>query len=480
MSSARYGELSLRPLGTLWERVRNRLESGGTSPSIDCWLEDVDLREDTEGNLVVFCSNAFSRNWIQDRYHDTLVKLLKEETGREVSVAFDLHSCAEPATARSCEEVRHEVPMVNLAARGLPSASIPGLESCHPQAQAAPLAGWNPRYQFENFVVGDSNRFAWAASQEICRHFRREYNPLLVQSPTGLGKTHLGQAIAHALHLQDPTRRIRCCTSEHLFTDMIQHMRDRNILAFKDKYRKDCDAIVLDDIQFACRKNGLQSELTYTLDELLNSGKQVVLLANLPPEGRSDLQEGFRSRIFSGLTVSIDMPDFDMRLAILRQFAHSASLPLSEATLEAVAHLVRSHVRDIEAAFNRLVATHCLSNRAIDPGSAEELLKDLAPVERLPLTIQDILDHVSRYFGIDTESLRSRSRQRKLLVPRQIAMFLSRKHTAEPLQEVGKHFKKDHSSVLYAVRSLERKLEQNPRLRRETEFIEDRLLGRTR
>ncbi|MEW6441507.1 MAG: chromosomal replication initiator protein DnaA [bacterium] len=480
MNATSAAEPSLQRMDSLWERIRRRL-GVRFPPAVDCWLQDVGLVQDPMGNLVLLCSNSFSRNWLKEKYRDLLAELLRQEMGRDVPLAFEL---AENQSARAelwperLAEVcsNHSEAPGTSSSGGCPAERDPAMTAEPIAAPAVPFFGWNGRFRFETFVVGDSNRFAWSAGHELCRQFRREYNPLLIQGGTGVGKTHLGQAIGYLLHAQDPSRRVRYCTSEEFFTDMIHHIKSKSILEFKEKYRKQSDVLILDDVQFASKKNGLQAELTYTLDSLLNAEKQIVLLGDLTGEAQAHLQESLRSRIFSGLTVSIQAPDHATRVAILRQFALTCPIPVCDATLEALADRVRSNVRDLESAFKRMVALHLFSNEPIGPASVAESFRGLPQSRRTPLSVRAILERVARHYEIATEAMTSRSRQRKVLYPRQIAMYLSRKHTCESLEDVGAHFNKDHSTVVYAVKSLEKKLLVSPRLRREVEFIERKVL----
>jgi chromosomal replication initiator protein len=257
---------------------------------------------------------------------------------------------------------------------------------------------------------------------------------------------------------------------------MIRHIKDKDIPSFKTKYREACDVLILDDIQFLKGKNALQAELCYTLDVLLGRGKQVVLLGNLPARGRNGLDENLDSRIFSGLAVTMEPPEYETRLAILNQFARASAVPFSQDTLARVARLVSSHVRDLEGAFNRLIAMQSLSPEPIDPVTIDRLFGNTGCASWKPTDPKMIQGHVAKYFGLDPEALCSRSRKRKVHYPRQIGMYLARKHTHGSLESIGHLYNRNHASVLHAIRSLEEKMRSNARVCREVRFIEDKLL----
>ncbi len=457
-------------MNPLLQKIQQRIRDLEGLGHLECWLEEIRLSEDAAGNLVVNCPNSFTVERLSGRHRGTLASLFEEEIGRNVNLTFRVTPSPAPGP-------RPIVPLGRTARPTPPDGKAAPAGAREPASPEGPFPEWNPRYRFSTFVTGRSNGFAWAAAQEVCRGFRFEYNPLLLHASTGLGKTHLGQAIAHRVFRENPNLRVRWATAEGFFAEMIRHVRDKTIFAFKKRYREECDLFVLDDIQFLKEKKALQSELCHTLDVLLNRGVRVVLLGNLRPKDRQGLDENLASRIFSGLSVSIDPPDYETRFAILSRFAHASGLPLPDETIAAVARRVRSHVRDLEGAFGRLAALHRFSRRPPRPEEVERLFEGLHPATHPPLNHRTIKEHVARYFGLDPEVLSSRSRKRRILYPRQIGMYLARKYTCESLESIGALYDRDHASVLHAVRSLERKMAAQPRVAREVEFIEQKLLS---
>lgn len=451
-------------------RVRERIQAQETSRHLEYWLQDVALAEGGQGDLTLMCPNAFSVQWLSGRHAQALASLFSEEAGRDLRLTFQIDRSTAPRSTPGDS--------VSAAASDPDPPPAPGpaagLNETVPMK--SPFPGWNPRFRFSTFVSGRSNGFAWSAAKEVSRRFHSQYNPLLIHASTGLGKTHLGQAIGHRLFEENGNLRILWRTAESFLADMIRHIKDRDVPSFKAKYRDACDVLILDDIQFLKGKNALQAELCHTLDILMDRGKQVVLLGNLPPRGKNGLDEGLESRIFSGLAVTMEPPEFETRLAITRQFARTFGLQASDEVLEAVARNVRSHVRGLEGACKRLLALQSLAHESIDLETVERFFRNPAIPSRKPADPRTIRDHVAKYFDLAPGMLSSRSRQTTVHYPRQIGMYLARKHTQASLASIGHLYNRGHASVLNALRSLEKKMRISARVTREVGFIEEKLL----
>lgn len=462
----------------LLKKIQLRLQGQETSPQLECWLQDAVLAEELDGHLTLICPNVFSKQWLQGKYKGSLEWAIREETGKEVALNFRV--LEHPSGVQCSNNDLTSPPRTTTQETSSTTGAITTDEVVQKEKQETANSASSPsrktRYSLSGFVVGPCNRFAWSAVHEVCKQIDNHYNPLLLLASTGLGKTHLGLAIQDRLRKQDSCQRVLYGTAEGYFSEMIQHMKNQSIFSFKHKYRKDCDTLILDDIQFVLGKKALQSDLCHTLDTLLHHEKRVVLLGNLPSDDIDKLHENFRSRIFSGLVISMERPDYETRIAMLRQFARSAKVSLPEETFEVLARVVPSHVRDLEGAFHRAIALQTFLSQPLDPQTLEMHLRDLPGSHFGSLTLERIATHVARYYELPSEALASRSRHKKVLYPRQVAMYLSRKHTHESLEAIGKQYNRDHSSVLYAIKSLETKTARSPLLLRELRFLEERLL----
>jgi chromosomal replication initiator protein len=338
------------------------------------------------------------------------------------------------------------------------------------------ITGLNDKYQFSNFVVGECNRFAWTAAREVCLRFQTAYNPLYLHSQTGLGKTHLGQAMGHLYAQKNLYFKIRWCTAESFSSEMIYHLKNKTLSAFKHKYRQDCNILFLDDVHFLRGKKWIQTELCYTLDVLLNEGKQIVLMGRVIPNDLDGFQEELTSRMFSGLTAKIHPPEKETRIAILKLHAANMGVPVPDTVLVTIADTIHNHIRNLTGAFTRILAMSSLLNRPIDQELAEEVLRDFQERRSDNFTLDVICHHVARYFHLEPNLLGARSRKQKIYYCRQIAMYLSRKYTHDSLQSIGRLYNRDHASVFHAIQTLENKMKSSSRIRREVDFIEEKLL----
>jgi len=449
-------------------KVRQRIRSLETSRHLEYWLQEVVLAEGAQGDLTLKCPNAFSLQWLSGKHGAALSSLFSEEAGRNLRLTFQVDRPSDTsAVAEEAEGTTAPAPTPDRE---------PGTGTSETASPKEPFPGWNPRFSFSTFVTGRSNGFASSAAKEVCRHANSQYNPLLIHGSTGLGKTHLGQAIGHRLFAGNENLRIQWKTAETFLTEMIRHIKEKDVPSFKARYRDACDVLILDDIQFMKGKTSLQAELCRTLDILINRGKQVVLLGNLPARGKNGLDENLESRIFSGLAVTMEPPEYETRLAIMSQFARSCRFPVSEEVLAVVARCVRSHVRDLEGAFNRLMALQSIAHEPMDSETVARHFRDSATLPQRPSDGKTIRDHVAKYFGLQPDALASRSRKREVHYPRQIGMHLTRKHTHASLESIGRLYNRGHASVLNALRSLEKKMDSSARVTREVRFIEEKLL----
>jgi len=451
---------------------------------ISCWLEDLHPIKEAPNRIVLCCPNSFSQKWIENNYLQQVAEEIHLMVGTEVEVSLRVasppdissHSQGQPRLEHMVESKETDQPdhapgpvIVAKSDQGVPAESI--ARDC-----PLPITGLNQRYQFSNFIVGESNRFAWSAAHEVCLKFQTPYNPLYVHSETGLGKTHLGQSMAHLLRGSNLAHKIRWCTAEHLSEEMISHLKSKNLSSFKQKYRQGCDILFLDDVHFLRGKKWVQTELSYTLDILLNEGRQIVLLGRNSPNDLEGFQADLTSRMFSGLTARIDPPEKETRLAILKLHAAKAGVAVPESILETIADTINSHVRNLEGTFTRILAMSSLLKRPIDKELTDEVLRDFEERRKDEFTLEAIRNHVARSFHLDAILLCARTRQQKIYYCRQIAMYLSRKYTQETLQTIGRLYKRDHASVFHAIQSLENKMRTSSRIRREIAFIEERLL----
>lgn len=323
----------------------------------------------------------------------------------------------------------------------------------------------NPRYTFESFVVGNSNRFAHAASVAVAEGPSKAYNPLFLYGGVGLGKTHLMHAIGHYALEQNPHVSVVYVTSETFTNDLISAIGKKSMVDFRNKYRN-VDILLVDDIQFVAGKESTQEEFFHTFNALYEASRQIVISSDRPPKDIPTLEERLRSRFEWGLTADIQPPDLETRIAILRKKAIDDNLTISHEVLNYIATHVQSNIRELEGALVRVTA-HCnLHNQPLNLDTVASALKDIlkAPPHK-PITLEGIMDVVAKHYNIKISDMTSRRRTKNITFPRQVAMYLVRNMTDRSLPEIGEAFGgRDHTTVIHAVEKIERELKLNPSL----------------
>jgi chromosomal replication initiator protein len=348
---------------------------------------------------------------------------------------------------------------------GLPSDADSDNQKIRNAARSTQTTGLNSRYRFDNFVLGKSNELGFAAASQIAQKPGDAYNPLLLYGSTGLGKTHLLHAIGNMIRERRPSTKVIYLDSERFVSEMIKALRHGAIDNFKKHYRS-AGALLIDDIQFFAGKKSSQEEFFHTFNALLDSKQQIVLTCDRYPKEVEGLEARLRSRFGWGLTVAIEPPDFETRVAILMNKAQERGVQLEEPVAFLVAKRLRSHVRDLEGALNTLIANARFTGREITESFAREVLRDLLTVHDRLITIENIQKTVCEYYKIRMAELLSKRRPRSIARPRQMAMALCKELTQHSLPEIGDAFGgRDHTTVLHACRKIEELCETDGRLR---------------
>ena len=313
----------------------------------------------------------------------------------------------------------------------------------------------NPKFTFDNFVVGHSNEMAYAVSKRVSESMSTTYNPLYLYGQVGLGKTHLLNAIAIDLKEKFPNLKIVLMSAERFMYQFIKAIRLKDTIRFKDQFRS-VDVLMIDDIQFIGGKGSTQEEFFYTFNDLIDKGKQIIITSNKPPIELTDLDEKLQSRLGGGLVVDFLPTNFDLRIDILNKKVQSLSLSIPNEVLEFLANKIDNNIRELEGALNRICANHDLTGRAITIENAEELLSDLLQINEKKISIAIIQQQVSLYFNLKVTEMSSPRRSINIARPRQIAMYLCKEVTSFSYPEIGKAFGgKDHTTVMHAVKKIE-------------------------
>lgn len=428
----------------LFDQLMSRLEREIPPEEYRRWFSPVSFGGGTSEELTIQVPNIFFENWIKDRYQQKMVHILSEINGRtlKISLAVNQASVGPSETGE-----------------GRP-ASEPGGVSDDGRDQGRFHTKLIEKFTFDNFVVGNSNQLAYAASQAVANR-SAAYNPLFIYGGSGLGKTHLLNAIGNHIVRQDPTLKVVYMSSEEFTNELIEALRSEGMASFRQKYRN-IDSLLIDDIHFIGGRERTQEEFFYTFNSLYESDKQIVLSSDKMPKDIPDLEERLRSRFEGGLFADITPPDRETKVAILSRKAEEEGIELSTEVAFYLAGQNESNVRVLEGYLSRLGAYSSLTKRPIDLASAEKLLGLFIESEHKKITFDLILKVASDFFQIKISDLKSDKKQRSVAAPRQAVMYMARQLTGLSTTEIGQNLGgRDHSTVIHAVKKVESKMEQD-------------------
>jgi len=418
----------------LWHQCLARMEHEVPVDDFNTWLRPLQVNRNRHSEIVLNAPNDLIREQVSDRFLE------------QIRDFFAAHG-----TARDTVIVEVGFSAV--------SQTSPG------RSQRGGASGLDDRYRFDNFVLGNSNELAFAAASQVAQNPGAAYNPLLLYGSTGLGKTHLLHAAGQQIAANDPHARVMYLHSERFVSEMIQALRRNSIDDFKRRYRS-VDTLLIDDIQFFAGKDRSQEEFFHTFNTLLETRQQIILSCDRYPKEVDGIEARLRSRFGWGLTVSIEPPDFETRVAILQKKAAAAELLLDDEVVYLIAKRMRSNVRDLEGALNSLIANSRFSGREIDLTYTAEILRDVLAVHDRLITIENIQKAVADFYKLRVTDLLSKRRTRSIARPRQMAMYLAKTLTEHSLPEIGNAFGgRDHTTVLHACRKIEELCETDGRIR---------------
>ena len=416
----------------------------------------------TSGTLRVQFSSAWERDWVEARHLEDVRNIVLDE----IPAATDVELVV------AGENTRRPRPAVRTPSTATNGAYTLG-DSSRDRLAGAPL---NPRYTFDTFVVGPSNRFAQAASLAVAEDPAGAYNPLFLYGGVGLGKTHLMQAIAHYVREHHRGLYVVYVSSETFTNDLINALQRRSMAEFRRKYRN-VDLLLIDDIQFVAGKEQTQEEFFHTFNALYEAAKQIVISSDRPPKEIPTLEERLRSRFEWGLTTDIQPPDLETRMAILSKKASVEGIELPSDTIFYIASEIQSNIRELEGALIRVIAYAALQNSPPTPEIAAEALKDIVSSRKTRvITIEAIQAAVAAHYGVSVEELKAKKRTRTVTLPRQVAMYLCRELTDASLPRIGQEFGgRDHTTVIHAFEKIREEAEKNPVLAETIKEISEKI-----
>lgn len=446
------------------------------------WLKPA--RFSAEGQrLQITVPNKFVRDWIAEHY----LQLVQYEMYRLTQTEYEINLVVAvlppelpPPVAPGKGVYDTLVSQLEIAATAAspaaPGTSSPSAPAPRPAPLPTRLQGLNSKYTFDSFIVGNSNQFCHAAARSVAENPGMTYNPLFVYGGVGLGKTHLLNAIGLKIFQETPAKRVLSVTGEQFTNELIGAIRYETTADFRKKYRESCDILLIDDIQFIAGKERTQEEFFHTFNTLYESRRQIVLTSDRSPRDIQHLEDRLRSRFNWGLIADIQVPDTETRVAILRRRADASGVELPDSVAYLIADKVRSNVRDLEGAFNRLSAFSVLYKCELTPDLAAKILEDLISEKAAIVSFERIQQLVAEHYKVKVDDLTSSRRFKTIAEPRQIAMYLCKKFLKTSFPEIGQHFGgKDHSTVIHAVRKVTKDIEDNPSLQASISQLEKSL-----
>jgi chromosomal replication initiator protein len=444
----------------IWNRVQSSLPDAFGQTVYKGWLKFLRFEEDTGGKILLSVPSPFIRDWITSRYLNQLLDIWKKED--DTLHAIEIIS---KTTSSSQKE----------------SSEASSLEEKNPEALDNYLlknstAGLDPRFTFENFVVGKPNELAYAAAQRVAESNKIYFNPLFLYGGVGLGKTHLMHAVAWKLHKTQPHRRVIYMSAEKFMYQFIRALRHKTIINFREQLRS-VDILMIDDVQFISGKESTQEEFFHTFNSLVDQKRQIILSADKSPSEMKGIEERMRSRLGWGLVADIHPSTYELRLGILQSKAENLPVAIPQEILEFLAHKITSNIRELEGALNRIMAHATLIGSDISLDKTQEVLKDLLRANEKYVTIEEIQRHVAEHYNIRVSDMHSSKRSRAVARPRQIAMYLSKQLTSRSLPEIGRKFGgRDHTTVIHAVKTIKSLQEKDPSMCDDVSLLE-KMLG---
>ncbi|MDI6860677.1 MAG: chromosomal replication initiator protein DnaA [Caldisericia bacterium] len=430
----------------IWEKTLGIIKDYLSKPSFETWFKTTEVIEEGDEKLKIGVISEFAKDWLRSNYLSLIKEVLRAVAGKDIEVEF---------VVIKKDEEREELKIEQKNSFGL-----------------------NENYTFENFVVGESNKLAHAASLAVAKNPGRSYNPLFIYGGVGLGKTHLIQAIGHYIIKTKPALKVVYITSEVFTNEVINSIQKNKMNEFHEKYRN-IDCLLIDDIQFLAGKERTQEEFFHTFNTLHNNYKQIVITSDRIPKEIPTLEDRLRSRFEWGLMVDIAPPDFETRVAILKKKAEKEKIFVPDEVFNFIAEKITSNIRELEGALIRILAHASLSNQEITLDYAKKILSGIYDkVKKIDLSPDKIKSTVADYFSLSVKDLEGERRSQDYVVPRQIAMYLIRELTNYSLPQIGEIFGgRDHSTVLHSIEKIKKELKKDENLRACIEDLKRLLIG---
>jgi chromosomal replication initiator protein len=452
----------------LWQSVLGEIELSISHAAFTTWFKNTELIDNTGDTVTIAVPNIFAKRQFEVKFNDQIKDVLSKNGATPERIIYTVKTTGKKTVTR---ETTSSMPTQSVTADDL-IASAPMARPSMPSTTVG--NSLNPRYTFNNFIVGSSNDLAYTACQAVASNPGTKYNPLFLYGGVGLGKTHLMQAVGNEIAAKQPDARILYISSETFVKEFLESIRFKK-KGFSDKYRN-VDVLIVDDMQFIAGKEKTQEEFFHTFNALHQSNKQIIISSDKPPKSIPTLTERLRSRFEWGMSIDIQMPDFETRCAILETKAAQSGVELGRDTIEYLANNIKTNVRELEGALNQLLAYAEMRGVSPDISTAEGLIGNVRQSRPQHLSAKQIIDKTARHFQIDTSEICSAKRDKHIVVPRQIAMYLLRSelHLSFPkiALELGR---KDHTTAIHSVEKIEKAIKLDFLIREQVSEIREKL-----
>jgi chromosomal replication initiator protein len=438
----------------IWRRTKDDLQDVISSNCFKMWIDPIELVISREGKISLACPNRFFLNWVRENYFPEIKRNWERHGGAAEEIHLRL--AAAPRRAPQDKEDSSQLPL-----------PLPPQENGH-------MCRLNRRFTFDQFVVGSGNSFAFSASLALANGDSGLGSSLYLLADTGLGKSHLSHAIGNHILTHSSGTRVCYLTAEEFTNEMVGAIKQRRMEGFKERYRNNCDVLLLEEIQFLSGKEKTQAELAYTLDALSRVNKRVIFTGTQFPRDIPKLKSKLQSRLTAGMVTHIEPPDFQTRLKILEKKADNEGILLPSDVAEILATHITRDVRQLESCVIGIVAKSSLLERPIDLRLAHEVLESVCD-SREAINIEQVQQVVCQYFKVSVEALKSNSRKKGVVYPRNLGMYFCRKYTDETLECIGRAFNRSHATVIHAVDNISRQIQQKSGVRSQVEFLGQQL-----
>lgn len=449
----------------LWQTILDEIELNTSKANFITWFKNTKIHSQKEGVVTVSVPNGFTKEWLENKYNKLIFKLLRNNSPDVKDVKFIIGGIA-PSISQSQKQAVAE------------KIIFPKEQLIFEETALNKETNLNPKYTFENFIIGSFNELAQAAGRAVTKHIGTLYNPLFIYGGVGLGKTHLLQAVGNEIAKKYPSKKVQYLSSEKYASELVDAISKKGMDTFKNKYKK-IDVLIIDDIQFIAGKEKTQEEFFHTFNALYQENKQIIISSDRPPKAISTLEERLRSRFEGGMIADISYPDMETRLAIIKTKIKEKKIEIPDDVLSYIAANISKNIRELEGALNRIIAFSQINNTTPNLDQTPKILGQIISNPKKIISFKNIIKAVSEFYDLNPGNLTNRSRKKEIVLPRQIAMYLIREELNGSYPFIGEKLGgRDHTTVMYACQKIEKELQKSESLQQEISLIKERVYTR--